>query len=230
MPSSKAAPPDERTHLFAPSSNGNGDYNATADSSRSVTPNGHRKERKHHNLAGLSAWRFYVACASVWSATFLSAFDGTVVATLLGDISSAFNAFHLASWLGTAYLLSLACFTPVYGRLADALGRRDAQLVALGFFTLGTALCAMAPSMLALIGARFVAGIGGAGLTAVGSILLSDLVDLRHRGLYQGLANMVFALGGSLGGPVGGWAADQFGWRVAFGAQVPMVGPYLWHC
>ncbi|TXT08079.1 uncharacterized protein COLE_05003 [Cutaneotrichosporon oleaginosum] len=192
-------------------------------SSRSETPSGHRKERRHHNLAGLSAWRFHAACASVWSATFLSAFDSTVVATLLGDISSAFSAFHLASWLGTAYLLSLACFTPVYGRLADALGRRDAQLVALIFFTIGTAACAAAPSMLTLILARVVAGIGGAGLTSVGSILLSDLVDLRHRGLYQGLANMVFALGASLGGPVGGWAADQFGWRLAFGAQVPLL-------
>lgn len=222
MPSSQA-PTDERAQLLVPGANGNGaDYSSTT-TSRSVTPSGHRKERRHHNLAGLSAWRFYVACASVWSATFLAAFDGTVVATLLGDISSAFNAFHLASWLGTAYLLSLACFTPVYGRLADALGRRDAQLVALAFFTIGTALCAAAPTMMALIGARIVAGIGGAGLTAVGSILLSDLVDLRHRGLYQGLANMVFALGASLGGPVGGWAADQFGWRVAFGAQVPCL-------
>ncbi|BEI88949.1 uncharacterized protein CcaverHIS019_0203110 [Cutaneotrichosporon cavernicola] len=192
-------------------------------SSLSETPSGHRKERRHHNLAGLPAWRFHAACASVWSATFLSAFDSTVVATLLGDISSGFNAFHLASWLGTAYLLSLACFTPVYGRLADALGRRDAQLVALVFFTAGTAGCAIAPSMMTLILARVIAGIGGAGLTSVGSILLSDLVDLRHRGLYQGLANMVYALGASLGGPVGGWAADQFGWRVAFGAQVPLL-------
>ncbi|GMK57002.1 hypothetical protein CspeluHIS016_0308420 [Cutaneotrichosporon spelunceum] len=191
--------------------------------SLSEAPLEHSKEQRHHNLAGLSAWRFYAACVSVWSATFLSAFDSTVVATLLGDISSSFNAFHLASWLGTAYLLSLACFTPVYGRLADALGRRDAQLIALVFFTIGTVGCAAAPTMMTLILSRGIAGIGGAGLTSVGSILLSDLVDLRHRGLYQGLANMVYALGASLGGPVGGWAADQFGWRVAFSAQVPLL-------
>lgn len=179
--------------------------------------------RDHHNRAGLPAWRFYLCCGSLWTATFLSAFDGTVVATLLGDISSSFQAFHLASWLGTAYLLSLACFTPVYGRLADALGRRNAQLLALAFFTLGTAGCAVAPSMYALIGARVVAGIGGGGLTSVGSILVSDLVDLRHRGIYQGMANTIFALGASLGGPVGGWVADRWGWRIAFGSQVPML-------
>ncbi|KAL1406811.1 hypothetical protein Q8F55_006220 [Vanrija albida] len=182
-----------------------------------------RRRSEHHNLAGLPAWRFRLACLAIWSATFLAAFDGTVVATLLSSIGSSFNALNQASWLGTAYLLSLCSFTPVYGRLSDALGRRNALLVALGSFTLGTAVCAVAPSMGALIAARVLAGVGGGGLTSVGSILISDLVDLRHRGLYQGYANVLFGLGASLGGPVGGWCADTFGWRVAFSAQLPLL-------
>lgn len=181
------------------------------------------RPRQHHNLAGLPAWRFHIACLAIWSATFLAAFDGTVVATLLSSIGSSFNALNQASWLGTAYLLSLCSFTPVYGRLSDALGRRNALLVALGSFTLGTAACAVAPSMGSLIAARVLAGVGGGGLTSVGSILLSDLVDIRHRGLYQGYANVLFGLGASLGGPVGGWCADTFGWRAAFSAQVPLL-------
>lgn len=188
-----------------------------------IFPSAPKPPRDHHNRAGLPAWRFYLCCLSLWTATFLSACDGTVVATLIGDISSSFQAFHLASWLGTAYLLSLCCFTPVYGRLADAIGRRNAQLVALVLFTLGTAGCAVAPTMYTLIAARVVAGIGGGGLTSVASILLSDLVDLRYRGLYQGMANTVYAFGASLGGPVGGWTADRFGWRAAFGVQVPLL-------
>lgn len=188
---------DERTALLKGNGNAprlsdtapNGNGTTTRDDG-----NGHygSTHKAHHNLAGLPAWRFRLACLSVWSATFLAAFDGTVVATLLSDIGSSFHAFHLASWLATAYLLSLCCFTPVYGRLADALGRRNAQLVALAFFTVGTALCAVAPTMNALIAARVLAGVGGGGLSSVGSILLSDLVDLRHRGLYQGYANLLY--------------------------------------
>lgn len=149
-------------------------------------------ERRHHNLAGLSPWRFRLTCGALWSATFLSAFDSTVIATLLADIGSSFQAFHLASWLGTAYLLSLCCFTPFYGRLADLLGRKNTQLLAVAIFTLGTALCAFATDMYQLIAFRVIAGLGGGGLTSVGSILLSDLVDLRHRGLYQGYANLLY--------------------------------------
>lgn len=148
--------------------------------------------KRHHNLAGLSAWRFRVTCLALWSATFLSAFDSTVIATLLADIGSSFGAFHLASWLGTAYLLSLCCFTPIYGRLTDTLGRKNTQILSVAIFTLGTALCAVAKDMYQLIAFRVLAGLGGGGLTSVGSILLSDLVDLRHRGLYQGYANLLF--------------------------------------
>jgi MFS family permease len=175
--------------------------------------------KPHHNLANLSPLHFRLACLSVWSATFLAAFDGTVVATLLSPIGSSFHALHLASWLGTAYLLSLCCFTPVYGRLADALGRRNAQLVALAFFTLGTAACAAAPSMNALIAARCLAGVGGGGLTSVGSILLSDLVHIRKRGVYQGYANILYVSVCARGGGGGGSAVGGGRWAVGGGGR-----------
>jgi hypothetical protein len=47
---------------------------------------------------------------------------GTVVATLLTPIGSYFKKSNQASYLGTSYLLSLCCFTPLYGRLSDILG------------------------------------------------------------------------------------------------------------
>ncbi|KDQ16464.1 hypothetical protein BOTBODRAFT_172995 [Botryobasidium botryosum FD-172 SS1] len=79
--------------------------------------------------------------AGLWSAVFLGALDGTIVATLLAPIGSDFNKAHQASYLGTSYLLSVCCFTPLYGRLSDILGRKGAMLLALSLFTTGTALC-----------------------------------------------------------------------------------------
>jgi MFS family permease len=57
----------------------------------------------------------------------------------------------------------------------------------LGF---GTLFCAFAPSMDALIAARAVAGMGGGGVMTVSSIVVTDLIPLKQRGLYQGMANM----------------------------------------
>ena len=102
---------------------------------------------------------------SVWVPVFVASLDGTIVATLLSSISSSFNASNQSAWLGSAYLLSVCCFTPVISRLTDILGRKKSMLFSLGCFTLGTLGCGTASSMNWLIFARAVAGMGGGGLT-----------------------------------------------------------------
>ncbi|GAA5854102.1 hypothetical protein JCM8547_008227 [Rhodosporidiobolus lusitaniae] len=160
---------------------------------------------------------------AVWCGVFLGALDGTIVATLISDISSTFEKSNQAGLLGTSYLLSTATFTPLYGRLADIIGRRAALLIALTLFTSGTALCGFAPSMFALLAGRLIAGMGGGGLMAVSSIVASDLVPLKQRALFQGLANLWFGAGSGLGGPLGGFISDHFGWRTAFLGQMPIL-------
>ncbi|KAI0079648.1 vacuolar amino acid permease [Panus rudis PR-1116 ss-1] len=161
--------------------------------------------------------------AGLWSAVFLGALDGTIVATLLAPIGSYFNESNRASYIGTSYLLSVCCFTPLYGRLSDILGRKGAMLLALALFGSGTLLCGLAPSMDALIAARAVAGMGGGGVMTVSSIAVTDLIPLRQRGLYQGMTNILFGLGAGLGGPLGGWMNDTWGWRSAFLLQMPIL-------
>lgn len=119
---------------------------------------------------------------ALWSAVFLGALDGTlfrrpvttglsyivvttgtIVATLLSPIGAHFNRSNQSSYIGTAYLLSVCCFTPLYGRLSDILGRKGAMLLALSLFGSGTLLCGIAPSMNVLIAARAIAGMGGGG-------------------------------------------------------------------
>jgi len=161
--------------------------------------------------------------AGLWSAVFLGALDGTIVATLLTPIGSDFKKSNQASYIGTSYLLSLCCFTPLYGRLSDILGRKGAMLLALFLFGSGTILCGMVPSMETLILARALAGMGGGGVMTVSTIVVTDLIPLKQRGLYQGMANILFGLGAGIGGPLGGWINDVFGWRSAFYFQAPLL-------
>lgn len=114
---------------------------------------------------------------------------------MISDVSSSFQKSNQAGLLGTSYLLSTATFTPLYGRLADIIGRRNALLIALTLFTGGTTLCGLAPSMLSLLIGRLVAGMGGGGLMAVSSIVASDLIPLKQRALFQGLgqSDLVFS-------------------------------------
>ncbi|SPO23503.1 related to multidrug resistance protein [Ustilago trichophora] len=168
-------------------------------------------------------FKFAVIIASLWVVLFMAALDGTIVVTLISSISSSFKASEKSGWLSTSYLLSVCAFSSIYGRLSDIIGRKGALLVALTFFTTGTCLCAVAKSMDALLVARFVAGIGGGGLLTTSSICMTDLVPLRQRGLWQGITNILFGSASALGGPLGGFINDAFGWRTAFGFQVPFL-------
>ncbi|KAF8061811.1 vacuolar amino acid permease [Lyophyllum atratum] len=164
----------------------------------------------------------YGILAGIWSATFLSALNSTLVPTMLPSISSEFKKFNQASWLGTSYLLATCTFTPLYGRLCNVLGRKGATQLALVFTCLGVLGCGLSQSMEALIVSRFLSGIGGGGLFTVSSIIVSDMYSMRDRGLTQGMASVFGGLGMGLGGPFGGVITDWLGWRWAFLAQLPL--------
>ena len=64
-----------------------------------------------------------------------------------------------------------------------------------------------------LIAARALAGIGGGGFDTLASIVLSDIIPLRQRGVWQGYRNVVYAAGLAVGTLMGGLCADSIGWR-----------------
>ena len=101
----------------------------TVDSSGTSTPSIVKKPIKQTSRKDL-LW----VLGGLWSAVFLGALDTTIVATLLSPIGSHFEKSHQASYLGTSYLLSVCCFTPLYGRLSDILGRKGAMLLGLSLF------------------------------------------------------------------------------------------------
>ena len=84
-------------------------------------------------------------------------------------------------------------------------------------------MCGLARDEWVIIAGRVVSGIGGGGLTALASIVTSDLVPLRRRGVWQGYGNLAFGLGMGLGGVFGGIMQDTLGWRWALLIQCPFA-------
>ncbi|KAI1639147.1 MFS general substrate transporter [Biscogniauxia mediterranea] len=153
---------------------------------------------------------------------FLAAGDQTIIVSSYGRIGSDLNELNKSAWLATAYLCTTTAFQPLYGRLADVLGRKPCLLFAYSVFGLGALLCGLALDMNQLIIARALTGVGSGGIITMVSILLSDVVPLEERGIWQGYVNMVFAIGGGLGAPLGGVLTDAVGWRWAFLGQAPL--------
>ncbi|CAD6577469.1 MAG: hypothetical protein TREMPRED_001957 [Tremellales sp. Tagirdzhanova-0007] len=162
-------------------------------------------------------------CIGLWTAVFCSALGATIVSNLQIEIGSYFRHGSLSSWLGTSFLTGLTVMTPLYGRLAMIMGRKAAIMMALTFFFVGTISCALAPTMSFILAARSIAGMGSAGMLTVTAIIISDLVSVADRGLYQGGVNVLYGAGSATGAVVGGAIADRYGWRMAFWFQIPAI-------
>ena len=153
---------------------------------------------------------------------FLAALDMTIVAPALPTIARDLGQFSAISWIFTAYLLSSTAVTPIFGKLSDLYGRRLLLLSGLAIFMLGSLACALAPSMVALVMARAVQGIGGGALLSLPNAIIGDVVSPRERGRYQGFFASVFALS-SIAGPVlGGVFAERFSWTLIFWINLPL--------
>ncbi|KAH7871339.1 MFS general substrate transporter [Lentinula edodes] len=154
---------------------------------------------------------------------FLAAMDGSIVVSSSAAIGSELKQLQNASWVATGYMLSMTSFQPLYGKFSDIFGRKACLLFAYTVFATGCLLCGFSRNMSQLIAARAIAGVGGAGMTTLVSIIMSDIVPLRSRGTWQGIINIVFQSGSAIGAPLGGYLADNFGWRWAFIVQVPIT-------
>ncbi|KAI8671380.1 MFS domain-containing protein [Fusarium keratoplasticum] len=166
--------------------------------------------------------KMHLILPAVGIGVYMVAIDQLLTVATYAKIGNELNALNNTSWIATAYFLTLTSFQPLYGKLSDIFGRKPCLLFAYTIFALGCLGCGLAQSMVQLCAARAVAGIGGGGMNAVVSILLSDLVPLRERGMWQGCINILWAAGTSTGAPLGGLLADSVGWRWSFLGQVPL--------
>ncbi|KAI0037156.1 MFS general substrate transporter [Vararia minispora EC-137] len=155
--------------------------------------------------------------------TFLASMDGTIVLSSYASIGNELKELQSSSWISTGYMLTLAAFQPLYGKMSDIFGRKPCLQFAYVVFALGSIFCGLAGTMSQLILARAFAGIGGGGMQTIVSIVMSDIIPLRQRGTWQGIINLVWATGMAVGAPLGGLLADSIGWRWAFLLQAPLA-------
>jgi EmrB/QacA subfamily drug resistance transporter len=155
-------------------------------------------------------------------AMFLSALDQTIVATALPSIGRELGDFELISWVVTVYLLTSTCATPILGKLSDLYGRRPLLLICLFVFLGASVLCALSTSMVMLIAARAVQGLGGGGLLTLAQTVIADVVAPRDRGRYAAYFATVWAGSALIGPTLGGVLTEYVGWPWIFWVNLPL--------
>ncbi|CAM3234259.1 MFS transporter [Pseudomonas fluorescens] len=165
------------------------------------------------------------------SLSMLLASLGTSIANVgLPALAHVFNAsFHAVQWVVLAYLFAITAVIVNAGRLGDRLGRRRLLLSGLLLFAAACALCAVAPSLPWLIGARVLQGLGAAVMMAMTLAMVGETVSRERTGRVMGWLGTMSAVGTAMGPSVGGMLLSLWGWRALFlvGAPLGMLAAAL---
>jgi EmrB/QacA subfamily drug resistance transporter len=166
--------------------------------------------------------KWWTLCA-VCLGTFMLLLDITVINVALPDIQQMLHSsFSGLQWVVDAYSLTLAALLLPAGSLADLYGRRKLYIIGLAIFTIASALCGGATSILMLQLSRGLQGVGGAIMFAVSLALLADAFRGKDRGVAFGVWGAITGLAVAIGPLLGGALTTGLSWRWIFFINLPI--------
>ncbi|KAF1363464.1 MFS general substrate transporter [Lizonia empirigonia] len=160
--------------------------------------------------------KFMTTMIGMYMSVFLVALDRTIIAVAIPAMTNAFDYISDIGWYGSAYMLTAACFNPILGRIYQLYSTKWCFLASILIFEVGSAVCGAAPSSVAFIVGRAVAGLGSAGIFQGGMMVIVGSVPLVKRPMYTAVFGMAFGVSSVLGLIVGGSFTDHLTWRWCF--------------
>src|SRR6266566_4413813 len=168
------------------------------------------------------AYRWRVA-AVVAIGLFMAILDNTIVSVTLPQMQKAFHTdFETITWVASAYFLAQAAVIPIVGYLSDRIGSKLVFLTALILFTVGSALCALAPTKEAIFAFRVFQGIGGGALLPIAFAIIFRIFPPTERGMANALLGIPMMMAPAFGPTVGGYLSTSFAWNAIFTINIPI--------
>jgi MFS family permease len=184
------------------------------------------------------SWRLLLISIALCLAVFCVALDNTIIATALPKITDTFEAlddvgtFHpkliqslmrLSGWYISVYLLCTCSLQLIFGKLYTFYSIKIVFLTALAIFEIGSLICALSPTSMALIWGRAIAGMGSSGLFSGAILIVSYTVPLAKRPMYTGLIGATYGVASVAGPLLGGAFTDNphLTWRWCFYINLP---------
>jgi EmrB/QacA subfamily drug resistance transporter len=166
----------------------------------------------------------WITLAVVCLAQLMIVLDVTIVNVALPSIQRDLHYTQgNLTWVVNAFLVSFGSLLLLAGRLGDLAGRKRVFLAGVAVFSAASVLCGLAPSQGALIGARFLQGIGAAmQASVILAIIITEFSEPAERARAMGAYIFVSVAGGSLGLLAGGLITEVLSWHWIFFVNLPI--------
>ena len=148
---------------------------------------------------------------------FATALSTRAVDPIIPPIAQSFQVDPAqVALLSTAFTLPYAFVQPIFGPIADVIGKVRMMIICLVVIIAASFACAFAPNFQVLLTARIVCGIATGGIFPVGLAIIADAVPVGERQV--GIARwLAIVIGGNLlGSAFAGVIGDLFGWSAVF--------------
>ncbi len=164
-----------------------------------------------------------VAIASVLAAMVLVVLDAAIANVALPTIARSLQVPPAMSiWIATAYQTALLMALLPCAVIGESLGYRRVFTFGVALFTGASVLCALSPSLQWLVAARFLQGLGGAAVMALGVALLRFVVPPQQLGTAIGWNALAVALSSAAGPTIGAAILSGMSWHWLFALNLPL--------
>ena len=173
-----------------------------------------------NHKAFLTAKRITMLIISM--ALFMDVLDSNIVNTAVPAMSQTFNVSPIDLKIALiSYLLSLALFIPTSGWAADQYGAKPVFIAAMGLFTLTSFFCGYAHTLVELVIARFIQGMGGAFMISLGRLIIAQTFKRYEFVEAMNVIIIVVSVATMMGPFIGGVIVDHLSWPWIFWVNIP---------
>ncbi|MBR1616606.1 DHA2 family efflux MFS transporter permease subunit [bacterium] len=156
-------------------------------------------------------------------ATFMFTLDETIANIALPHIAGSFSVSSQESiWILTSYLIASCLTIPMIDWLTRLIGRKTMFISMVALFTVASFFCGISSSMIMIVIARFLQGLGGGVLMPIAQAIIMEAFKGKELSLATTIFGLVVIIAPIIGPVLGGWITENYSWHWIFFINIPV--------
>lgn len=165
----------------------------------------------------------WLVCIPLMASVFMYALDETISNVALPYMAGSFSCSHNeATWVITFYLIASGIIIPAVDFFCKLFGRKNFFMLSIIIFTLSSFLCGISNSLIMMVLARFLQGLGGGAILPLTQAIMMESFPKEKRPQAMALFGLGIVFAPIIGPAVGGWITENWSWPYIYYINIPI--------